>query len=415
MTVTAEKPAVQAPVVVQPTRIELPYVDLLELFATLKLGVPSRPVLPVLGGVLVQAVAGTVTFSTYDFETHITVVAADAASGPDVTVLVDFAELNMLLPALVKGLPSRDRAALTAVLQVTETTADLTLNGYDTPVHVWDRNDYPNLPDIPQPTYELPLTDLVATVARVVVARGTTEGALPMLAGVYLAVNALQAELAGTDRYRLARARIRSVATSNDAVPFQAILPGAEFAKLAARLGKLGLDDTTPVRVGCSSQEVSVQAGNVTASFRLIDAQFPRYNLLIPTEASATVTVDRKAFLLAVQRAEAVFKAKQANECGDPVAEVALADGAVSVRPRLQTGEVKAPQMPAVTDHVAGLEWTSIGFNLHFLAAALNNFTDQQVTVHLNHSNHKPVLITAADDTLNADYLHLLMPVKLNR
>jgi DNA polymerase-3 subunit beta len=389
------------------THIALPYPELLEALTTLRLSVPRNIYIDALGGVLIRITDGIATLATCDLDNSIQLSLAEGITGPDTTVLLDHAELGRLLPALTKGVAKAKAAVLDATLHLSGEDAELELNGYTTPVRVLNIEDYPQLPVAPAPTYSLPLGALVQAVGRVKVARGHDD-TLPMLTGIYLALDAELAELAATDRYRLTRARVPVRPLDPEADPIAALLPGTLLDKLAARLGKQGLPEDTSVLIGAAGERVSLQVGDLTVVLRPLDAQFPKYQSLLPTTAAATLTADRKALLLAVQRAEALIKAK----AKEPylVAKLGFTDGALTVRPKLETGEVTAPAIAAETVDVQHLYWAEIGFSFSYLADALGNFDAERVTLHLNSSNLKPVLFTAAGESLSGDYVHLLMP-----
>ncbi|MEO7060069.1 MAG: DNA polymerase III subunit beta, partial [Lapillicoccus sp.] len=156
-------------------------------------GLPARPPVPVLAGVLMEASEeGTITLSAFDYEVSAKVtVAADVAEAG--TVLV----LGRLLADISRNLPARpiDISSEGNKLQVTCGSSRFSLL-------LMPAGDYPTLPSAPESSGAIQGDVFTQAVAQVAIAadKGDT---LPILTGVRMEIEGDKITLLATDRYRL--------------------------------------------------------------------------------------------------------------------------------------------------------------------------------------------------------------------
>jgi DNA polymerase-3 subunit beta len=157
-------------------------------------GLPARPPVPVLAGVLIEADPdGTLTLSAFDYEVSARItVAAEVSEGG--TVLV----LGRLLADISHNLPARPIEVETEGNKVQVTCGSSRFSLLQMP-----SNEYPTLPSAPEPSGTIAGDVFTQAVAQVAVAadRGDT---LPILTGVRVEIDGDRMTLLATDRYRLA-------------------------------------------------------------------------------------------------------------------------------------------------------------------------------------------------------------------
>ena len=157
-------------------------------------GLPNRPPVPVLAGVLIEASdEGTLTLSAFDYEVSakITVAAEVAESG---TVLV----LGRLLADISRNLPDRPIDVRTDGNKV-----EVTCGSSRFSLLLMPADDYPTLPSSPAISGTIAGDVFTQAVAQVAIAadRGDT---LPILTGLRVEIEHDKITLLATDRYRLA-------------------------------------------------------------------------------------------------------------------------------------------------------------------------------------------------------------------
>ena len=194
-------------------------------------GLPARPPVPVLAGILMQADDdGTLTLSAFDYEVSakITVAAEVAEAG---TVLV----LGRLLADISRNLPDRpiDVATDGSKVQVTCGSSRFSLL-------MMPADDYPTLPTSPEPSGTIDGHLFTQAVAQVSVAadRGDT---LPILTGVRVEIEGDTMTLLATDRYRLAMRELHWNPTATDA-SHVVLIPARTLSDTARSLGRQRLD-----------------------------------------------------------------------------------------------------------------------------------------------------------------------------
>jgi DNA polymerase III subunit beta len=202
-----------------------------EAVAFVSRALPSRPVLPLLSGMLIEATASGLTLSCFDYE-----VSARASVDADVATPGSALVPGRLLAEITRSLPDRpaDFAADAGVVSLTCGRAEFGLV-------CLPMEDYPALPDSPEPVGALDSGLLAAAVAQVAPA-ASRDDTLPMLTAVCLDITGDVMTLAATDRYRLA-ARDVSFAPAEPGRRALALVP-AKIMVEAARTFQPGVPVT---------------------------------------------------------------------------------------------------------------------------------------------------------------------------
>jgi DNA polymerase III subunit beta len=210
----------------------------------------SRPVVPVLSGLLLQADGDGLMLSCFDYE-----VSARMRIDADVeeagTVLVPgrlLAEITRSLPALqVEVASDADIVGLTCG------SAEFTL--VSLPLE-----EYPALPEPPPPAGTVD-GGLLAVAAAQVVPAASRDDTLPMLTAVCLEIDGQTLTLAATDRYRLAVREVPWIPAVPD-LRAAVMVPARTLADVARTMAS-GADVT--VAFG-TAQASTAQAGTVAAA-----------------------------------------------------------------------------------------------------------------------------------------------------
>ena len=356
-------------------------------------GLPSRPSVPILAGMLVEAADGQVTVSGFDYESSAQ-VSVPAEVADEGRVLVS----GRLLSDICKSMPrdSVDLSGEAARVQVSSGAARFVL-------HTLPLDEYPPLPEVPAASGIVDAEVFARAVAQVVSAAGRDD-TLPVFTGIRLEIRGSTISLLATDRYRLA---VRTV-------PWQPVDPAVETnalvpAKLLADVAKAmsGHDITLSLgSTGAGDGLIGFEGGGRHATSRLIDGEFPKVRGLIPAESAitSTVTVQTAALVEAVKRVALVA------ERSAPV-RLTFADGTAT----LDAGngeEAQASESVAVTLNgdpvVTGFNAGYLLDGLASLGAPIAHFAFTQPTKPANLTG-----LSSPDDTPPADAAYILMPMRL--
>ena len=312
---------------------------------------PSRPVVPVLSGLRLDAAEG-LTLSCFDYELSATTrLPADIAEPG--TALVP----GRLLAEITRSLPGQPAEFRSDGDEVTLScgSAEFALVSLPTA-------EYPELPPAPPLAGTVDGGDLAAALAQVLPAT-SRDDTLPMLTGVCLDIRGDVVTLAATDRYRLA-VRDLHWAPEDPAVRAIALVPGRTLAD-AARVMVPGV----PVSVSFAVPEdgrrgdprpvegmISFDSGGRRLTGRLIAGEFIRYESRFPAEYGCRAEMPAVSLIEAVRRVSLV---------ADRASPVRLTFGSGTVAIEAQT-EGRARALERVTASFHGDEPT-IAFNPHYL------------------------------------------------
>jgi DNA polymerase-3 subunit beta len=240
-----------------------------------------------------------------------------------------------------------------------------------------------------------------------------------MLTGVRLEIDGPRLTLAATDRFRLAVRELEW--TPEDTGQSTAVLiPARTLADVAKTLAGAG-----PIELALSAGDgmLGITGGGRRATTRLLDAEFPRFRQLIPTEHTSAAVLESAALVEAIKRVQLVT---------DRVAQVRMEFGDDGLRLSAGGDEVGSAE-EELSCEFDGTPLT-IAFNPSYLLDALGALHTSRAMLTFTTPN-RPALMrpatppTAEEDKDSADesgttsaagaeatgsgYLHLLMPVRL--
>ena len=356
-------------------------------------GLPARPPVPVLAGVLVRAdEEGSLTLSAFDYEVsaRITVPADVAESG---TVLV----LGRLLADISRNLPDKpvDVASEGNKVQVTCGSSRFALIQMPS-------DEYPTLPTSPAPTGTVDGGLFTQAVAQVSIAadRGDT---LPILTGVRVEIDGERVVMLATDRYRLAMRELTWHPGSPEA-SHVALVPARTLSETAKALGAAGSIEIALGDAAGGDGLIGFEAGQRRTTSRLLDGEYPKVSKIFPTSS------ETEAVVAAGELIEAVKRVALVAERNTPV-RLRFSDGMVAI----EAGAGDDAQASEAVEAVVKGPEIEIAFNPHFLLDGLGAlgtaFARMAFTQPL-----KPAMITGqneVDSDVDATYRYVLQPVRL--
>ena len=258
--------------------------------------------------------------------------------------------------------------------------------------------DYPRLPAMPATAGTVSGSLFAQAVAQVAIAAGKDD-TLPMLTGVRMEIDGERLTLAATDRYRLAVRELVWNPGDPAAEPAQVLVPARTLAEAAKSL--TGTADVTVALAGGGSGEGIIGFAGVTrrTTTRLLDAQFPPYRTLLPSEFNVTAEVAVPALIDAVKRVSLV------------------ADRGAAVRLEFSTGTLRLSaggedegraeeELEAVLDG----DDITVGFNAGFLLDGLAAVESGTARLQFTQPTKPAVICSAGTDA--AAYTYLIMPVR---
>jgi len=270
-------------------------------------------------------------------------------------------------------------------------------------------DDFPSLPEPPQPATFLPATSLAGALRQVVRA-ASSDDARPLLTGVLIAAEGNGVRLVATDSYRLAMRDIDgSDALSDSAqilVPARALAELQKLSVLGSTVkesaeGESGGEGEGPtVGLSVGYHDVTFTAGGVKVSTRLLDGSYPDYRQLIPAEYPNRLHVGKDSLLDALRRVRLLVR-----DNTTPV-RLSMRSGGVDLTVVSQEVGDASETVDADFD---GTELT-IAFNPTYLIDGVEAVTGDEVLLETVDAT-KPATVRAAEET---NFRYLLMPVRVS-
>ncbi len=396
---------------------------LVEAVAWVARALPTRPVVPVLTGLMLSADAddqqgqpgaGFLTLSCFDYE-----VSARVRVRAEVTEPGTFLVPGRLLVEIVRSLPQHPVEFGDDRDGVSVACGDAAFMLTPLP-----QADYPELPELPQLAGTADGGVLATAIGQVTPA-ASRDDTLPMLTAVNVELDGKTMTLAATDRYRLA---VRELDWNPAPGPGDlgriALLVPARALSDAARMMSHGtevrvvlrhaadgagapLDRGTP---GAAEAMIGFETGDRRLTARLLAGEFVRYRSRFPEEFGCTADLPAEAFTEAVRRVALVA------ERGTPV-QLTFGPGRVTIAGATQ-GQAKAKE--SVPADFSGGE-PSIAFSPQYLldgvvaatVAQPGEAAPEAARVRLRFTSAtKPAVITPVS-AVGGDFRYLVVPQRL--
>lgn len=377
--------------------------DFADAVAWVARNLPTRPMAPVLAGVLLTGNDDGLTISGFDYEVSAEVRVPAEIASPG-TVLVS----GRLLSDITKALPAKP-----VDVSVEGTRVSLTCGSARFSLPTMAVEDYPTLPSLPDETGVIPADLFAEAIGQVAVAAGRDD-TLPMLTGIRIEMSGERLVLAATDRFRLA---VREL-TWNTGYPDveAAVLVPAKTLADAAKGGTDGTDVHLSLGDGSAVGNdglLGIRSNGKHSTSRLLDAEFPKFRQLLPSEHTAIATVG------VAELTEAIKRVALVAERGAQV-RMAFADDTLYLSAGGDDVGRAEEDLPVT---FAG-EPLTIAFNPTYLTDGLASLRSERVTFGFTTPNRPAVMRPTGDDdgsgggsgpfpTAHSDYVYLLMPVRL--
>jgi DNA polymerase-3 subunit beta len=360
---------------------------------------PQKTTLPILSGILIDAAAGELTLSSFDYEVSAQTQIAATVDEPG-KILVS----GRLLADIASRLPNAPVTFITegGKILVSCGTARFTL--LSMPVE-----EYPTLPSISSESGVLAADVFAAAVSQVAVA-ASRDDVTPVITGVQLEISQSSLSLVATDRYRVAVRDIDWTASGDVTETLTALVPARTLSEIGKTFGHSG-----SISVAITSTDerelIAFQADKKTVTSLLIKGNFPPVKRLFPETVDNYAVINTSELIEAVRRVSLVLEREAALRFS--FSEDGLTLEAIGSEQAQASETIDA--FLTGTDTVVSLK---PAFLLDGLGAVHSEFVRISFTKTDNPNKPGPVLITsqASKDAPGTDnYKYLLQPNLLLR
>lgn len=353
--------------------------------------IPSRPSLPVLAGMKIEADKdGVVALSSYDPDISSHAVIEAAVDEPGTTLVH-----GRLLSDFARALPNKpiDMELKGAKLEVVCGSSHISMQSMPL-------EDYPSPPPMPEVSGVVDGALWQETVAQVVTA-ASSDDTLPLLVSVCIEIEGKTMSLMATDRYRLA-VRDLTWEPSNEDASHRILVRASRLSDIAKALGSVGKVELAIDNSGRTGMIGFSAAGRHNIA-RLIDGEYPQVRNLFPSEATGYAVIGRQEMLDAIKRARLVVEKNSA-------VRLSFSEGQVI----LEAGQGDNAQTSEALEATLHGEDIVMAFNPSFLQEGLGATSAPYVRLSFT-SASKPAVLTAQpeiDGEDDQEFRLLLMPIR---
>jgi DNA polymerase-3 subunit beta len=346
---------------------------------------PTHAAHPILSGFMIYTRDETLVLQATDLELSLTIIIPAEVEREGCVVVT-----GRHMTELIRRLPD---VALT--IQLLEETQQLEIIYGKDAVHIntWAVADFPALPSLPtQNKITMEGAKWKRILKKVIVAAASQE-VRPNYAGVYIQLQSGLLKLVATDTYRLAFISLTFQEESPDFTLFIPVRPLGEVGRL--------LEDEEQLEIFWDQAVVGFQTRTFAMTARLMDAQFPAYEKVLPKAYRLRIKVEKELFNATLERA-VLFNELPAQQA---VVNLRVDEGILYIAAEAaQVGNIKEEILLADSEG----EPCDALFTTRYLLDPLKVIDQEEVTLCLNGSREPAVYLEEGEES----YLHLVLPVR---
>lgn len=353
--------------------------------------IDARPASPILAGVRLEAIDGTLQLSAFNYAIsarhHIEAGVDEAGS-----VLV----LGKLLADITKSLPAAKTYLSTDGSTMTITSGKSTFT-----MQLMPDAEYPDLPVIPSKLGQVNAQTFTQAVTQASVAVSREENR-PVLTGIRVQFQGDKVIMSSTDRFRLSRSSFTWTPENPD-TNATALVRGALLRDVAR-----SLDEHQNIVVDFNTENPSLlgfeNAGRVSTS-QLIDGEFPAVDRLYADEYPIHAVINKQDLISAIKRVSLVAERNAPIRMAFTSQELTLT-----------AGTADEAQAKEILDIDMDGEDITVAFNPTYLIEGLSAIAEPFVRMKMT-TAVKPVEFNGqqeSDSEESMDYRYLLVPMRFN-
>jgi DNA polymerase-3 subunit beta len=363
--------------------------DLLKQLQIAGGAIGSNPVLPILEDFLFTVEDGNLSIVATDLETSIRVSVAVQADRDGLVAV----PAKILMDTL-KALPAQpitfsvDEAHFG--IEITSSFGKYKLAGEN-------GHDYPRIPEEDSTEAVGIAAHFLAGAINKTIFATSNDDLRPAMTGVYFQVEADRIVFVATDAHKL----VKYTATEIDNP--QGVVSSFIVPKKALNLLKNALSTATDIKLAFNKSNAFFLFDNVRLICRLIDARYPDYSAVIPTDNANVLTAERASFQNSLKRI-AIYANKTTNQV-----ILNVQDGSLTISAQdLDFSNEATEQLHC---EYSGTPIT-IGFNAKFLVEMLGVLESDEVKLEMSKPSRAGILLPTEMGE-GEDILMLVMPVML--
>jgi len=351
--------------------------------------ISGKNTLPVLGGIMLSAAAGQLTFRSTDLE-----LALEMSLKVDVEeegrVLVPgkyFADFVRYLPSGFVSLTSEDGRRL-----------QVDYDGSSSMINCYDADEFPVFPQVEPLVTGTISPALFRKMAKRVVIAAAGDEIRPLFTGVYCKFSPKELLMVATDTYRLALTKGSWQGDGNT----ELTIP----SRIMQEISRLTGDSEEPLLISCGKSQAFFACGNLTLITRLIGGAYPDYRNVFPREEDFNwhILVNRQRFLEGLERASIISQEASADK--SPIVTLIWEDEKMVI-------SSASPEHGQAEENLAcEMEGESLtaSYNARYLLDAIKVMDGERVRLRLIGAINPGVISPEEDE----NYQYLVLPLRMD-
>ena len=262
-----------------------------------------------------------------------------------------------------------------------------------------DGKEFPKTPKFTGTTKLELNSDILASAINKTLFAAGNDDLRPVMTGVFCQFNLDNVIFVATDAHKLVRYRRNDVSSS---VSKSFILPKKPLNQLKNTLAHL---NNQPVSIECNENNAFFSYENINMICRLIDGNYPNYEVVIPTNNPNKLTIDRISILNSVKRV-AIFSNQSTHQIKFKITGNEIRINADD----LDYGNSAVERLNCKYEG----DDIEIGFNSRFLIEMLSNIDTPMIDIELSTPSRAGLILPVDPENKDENVLMLVMPVMLN-
>lgn len=352
--------------------------------------VSNKNTLPVLSGIMLTAQDNTLTFRATDLEMAIE-CSIDVEVIENGTVILQGKYFNEIVRKLPSGLINI-KSTNNYGIEIKYDKSNLNMHGFDP-------EEFPLFPNISGIVHGSIDQDLFKNMIKQVSIATSHDEARPVFTGILMEIEENEVTMVATDTHRLA---LRKGLWKGDLIKEKVsfIVPSRTMIEVARIIG----DETEPLYITVSENQVYFKTGNISLISRLIDGQYPAYNQVIPSNTlnKSKIRVRTKKLLEAGERASLLARDELKEKSS--VIKITVNDSNMVIN----SNSAEIGKIHEEINIFLDGELTEIAFNSKYLIDALKVIDAEEIKIDLT-GPLSPGIIRPVE---GENYLYLILPVR---
>lgn len=350
--------------------------------ATVVKSLSSRPSLPILEGIYVEASSKGLLLRCSDLTLQIESLIEANVEEEGAVVLPGrlFSEMMRRISAETVSLQTEGKAVL---IEAGRSKTSLQYN---------EAQEFPDMSEGEEPVRVRLPQDLLKEMIRQSVFAAAQEETKPILTGVLCEIEDSSFRMVALDGFRLA---LKRATVKGNYARIEAVVPAKSMMEISRTL----LDTDDEIEISFSKTHFSLDLQHTRVISRLLDGDYIKYDSILPKEHTSRIRINREELLNSIERATLLAREGNNNLVKFTVQEKMLLVSANSALGRMEEEiEIDLNGEPL-----------EIAFNARYFSDALKTIAEEEIYLDMI-NNVSPCVVRPIQ---GESYYYLILPVRI--